>query len=403
MMTGSPLQGLLVVDLSRHLPGPLAARLLADLGARVIKVEEPTEGDPLRQAPPFVGQRGALAAILLPGLESLALDLKQEPAREVLEGLLGRADVLLASFRPGTLERLGLGRERLAREHPRLVVCSLTGWGEEGPYARRAGHDLTYQALAGALASTAAMPAIPAADLTGAWSAVSAILAALLARERTGEGAWIDASLYDAALHSNLTAWAAESGQARAVGERLPLTGALPCYDLYRTADGGRLAVACLEPKFWRRFCELLGEEGLVRRQYSQDPEARKQVAAVVARRSREEWQALLASEDLPVEVVRSAGEAAVHPQARARTVVERQGDGSFRLAYPARLDGVRPRGGGAYPELGEHTEALLSELGLPAAGRSSRSRQAAGIGRRRTVKGALRGLATRVLSRNRS
>jgi alpha-methylacyl-CoA racemase len=378
-----PLQGLLVVDLSRHLPGPLAARLLADLGARVVKVEEPREGDPVRQAPPVVAGRGTLAAILLSGLESLALDLKRPAAREVLEGLLGSADVLLATFRPGTLERLGLGPERLRRDFPRLVVCSLTGWGEEGPYAPRAGHDLTYQALAGTLASTAAMPGAPLADLAGAWSAVASVLAALVARQGSGAGAWIDAALYDVALHSNLTAWAAEAGAPRGVGERLPLTGALPCYGLYPTADGGLLAVACLEGKFWRRFCAVADRPDLVGRQYAADAGARAAVAAVVAGRSLGEWRELLAGEDLPIEPVLAVAAAAGHPQARARGVVERRPEGGFRLAYPARFDGARPAAAGPFPALGEHTDALLAELDLPAAGDSPRQRRAAGIGRR--------------------
>src|SRR6185436_16288141 len=154
------------------LPGPLAARLLADLGARVIKVEEPSAGDPVRAAAPLVGGKSPLAAMLLAG-----------------------ADVLLESFRPGTLKRLGLAPEVLRERYPRLVICSLTGWGQRGPYAARAGHDVTYQAIGGVLASTGTTPAIPVADVVGAWSAASAVLAALLARERGGPeggGAWID-------------------------------------------------------------------------------------------------------------------------------------------------------------------------------------------------------------------
>src|SRR5436305_1738911 len=178
----SPLQGTLVVDLSRHLPGPLAGRLLAGLGARVVKVEEPSLGDTIRTSPPVREGVGALGAILLAGVESLALDLKDSGAKGVLERLLARADVLLESFRPGTLARLGLPPEELRRRFPGLVICSLTGWGQSGPYAARAGHDLTYQAAAGTLAATAAMPALPVADLIGGWSAVTALPAALLGR-----------------------------------------------------------------------------------------------------------------------------------------------------------------------------------------------------------------------------
>ncbi|HEY2739828.1 MAG TPA: CaiB/BaiF CoA-transferase family protein, partial [Thermoanaerobaculia bacterium] len=283
----APLSGLLVVDLTRHLPGPLAAHLLADLGARVIKIEEPALGDPVRHAPPRRGDTGALAAILLSGVESVALDLKQPAARQVLEALLARADVLLESFRPGTLERLGFAPEELRIRYPRLILCSISGWGQSGPYAARAGHDLTYQALAGSLAPTASptspsMPAVPVADVTGAWSAVTAILASLIEREKTGEGTTIDAALFDGAVHANLASWASEAEGAKTVGESLPLTGALPCYNLYRTAEGDTLALAALEPHFWELFCRAAGRPDLIRHHYRSRERSRRKVAALV-------------------------------------------------------------------------------------------------------------------------
>ncbi len=382
-MSAAPLAGYLVVDLSRHLPGPLTARLLADLGARVIKVEEPELGDPVRRAPPARRGRGALAAILLAGVESVALDLKQPAARGVLEQLLARADVLLDSLRPGTLARLGLPPEALGQRHPRLVHCAITGWGQGGPHAARAGHDLTYQALAGTLAATARMPAVQVADVVGAWSAVTAILAALLERERSGRGGQIDAALYDAAGHANLTAWAAEAGGEKAVGQPLPLTGALPCYGLYRTADGGYLALACLEPHFWRRFCQAVDRDDLVAKQYSSDPGIWSQVAALVARRTRQEWAQLAAEEDLPMEPVLSAAEARRHPQAEARDLLRTGPDGLPRLAFPARFDGARPAAPPTVPELGQHTVSVLAEWDLEAAVLPRRKRRLQGIGKR--------------------
>jgi len=379
----APLSGCLVVDLSRHLPGPLAAHLLADLGARVVKIEEPALGDPVRHAPPRRGAAGALAAILLSGVESVALDLKQPAARQVLEALLARADVLLGTFRPGTLERLGFAPESLRVRHPRLVVCSLSGWGQSGPYAGRAGHDLTYQAVAGSLAPTAppAMPAVPVADLTGAWTAVTAILAALFERERSGEGTHIDAALFDSAVHSNLVAWAAEAGAARPVGESLSLSGALPCYNLYRTAEGDLLALAALEPHFWERFCRAAGRPDLIRHQYRTTARSHRKVAALVRSRTRAEWLDLLAREDIPGEPVLSAAEARAHPQTSERGVLADGPDAMPRLAFPARLDGARPRAGDRVPALGEHTEAVLAELGLVDVGKRP------GIGQRFSVK----------------
>jgi crotonobetainyl-CoA:carnitine CoA-transferase CaiB-like acyl-CoA transferase len=354
-----------VVDLSRHLPGPLAAHLLADLGARVVKIEEPALGDPVRQAPPRRGATSALAALLLSGVESVALDLKQPAGRRVLAALLERADVLLESFRPGTLERLGFAPDELRARHPRLILCSISGWGPSGPYAARAGHDLTYQALAGTLAPTAGMPAAPLADLTGAWSAVTSICAALVERGRTGEGTHIDVALYDAAVHSNLAAWAAEAGGEKKVGESLQLTGALPCYNLYRTAEGDTLALAALEPHFWERFCQAAGRKDLVKLQYKTSARAKRKVAALIRSRTRAEWMELLTREDVPAEIVLSAAEARAHPQAQERGLLAAAPDTLLRAAFPARLGGARPRAGTHMPGLGEHTEPVLEELGL--------------------------------------
>jgi crotonobetainyl-CoA:carnitine CoA-transferase CaiB-like acyl-CoA transferase len=363
----APLAGLLVLDLSRHLPGPLTARLLADLGARVVKVEEPRLGDPVRFSPPVREGVGALGAILLAGVESVALDLKTPAGREALERLVARADILIESFRPGTLARLGFPPEELRARHPRLVIGSLSGWGPTGPYAARAGHDLTYQAIAGTLASTAAMPGVQTADLIGAWSLVSAILAALLERERTGRGKTIDVALLDAGLHANVTAWAAEAGGTKAVGERLPLTGALPCYAVYETADGRKLALGTLEPHFWERFCQLAGRPDLLRRQYSSSARVRRTLQELFRGRPLREWVAILGREDIPVEPVLSAAEARNHPQVLARGVLATGPDRLPRLAFPARLDGERPEVGGKVPELGEQTRAVLAEMGAAA------------------------------------
>ena len=393
-MSASPLAGLRVLDLSRHLPGPLAAHLLADLGARVVKVEEPALGDPVRHLPSGVGGKGALAALLLSGVESVALDLKRPAAREILERLLAVSDVLIESFRPGTLARLGLDPEELRQRHPRLIVCSISGWGQTGPYASRAGHDLTYQAAAGTLASVPRPPAVQAADVTGAWAAVAAILAALHEREKTGAGTRIDAALFDAAAHANLTGWAAEAERPRQVEEPLPLTGALPCYGVYRTADGGWLAVGALEPHFWHRLCEAVGKPGLADLQYAGSRRARRRVEDLIASRTRADWQALAAEHDLPIEPVLSAAEARHHPQALHRALLSPGEEGLPRLAFPAHLDGERPRAAAHVSALGEHTEAVLEELGGPRLTR--RQRREAGIGRCSSWRVALRRLLRR-------
>lgn len=370
----APLAGVRIVDLSRHLPGPLTTRILADLGARVLKIEEPTTGDPTRAVPPMAGSgapgdsstTGALAALLLAGHRSVGLDLKQEAGRDALLVLLEDADVLVESLRPGTLARLGLDPEILRARFRRLVIASISGFGQHGPHASRAGHDLTYQALAGSLASVPAAPAVPVADVTGAWSAATAITAALLRRGSTGDGCWIDQALADAAGHAALTGWAEETGGSKAVGEGLSLTGGIPCYKVYPTADGGYFALACLEPKFWRRFCTLVDHPQWIPRQLSSQPAFHQQVAELVASRSRQAWSAFFADHDLPGEAVLSLAEAREHPQIAHRAVTRLADDGAPRLAYPALFDGHRPQSADTVPALGEHTEAVLTAHGIP-------------------------------------
>ncbi|MEM7482517.1 MAG: CoA transferase [Acidobacteriota bacterium] len=389
-MTASPLRDLRVVDLSRLLPGPLTSRLLADLGARVLKVEEPRLGDPVRLVPPFEGGEGTLAGLLLAGVESIALDLKSSGAREVLERLLDEADVLLDNFRPGTLTRLDLAPERLRERFPRLIHCSLTGWGASGPWAERAGHDLTYQAAAGALAPTLAPPVLPTADLLGAWGAVAAILAALHERDRSGAGARLDASLYDAAVHGNLLAWAENAGRPRGLGEELPLTGALACYGVYRTRDDRWLALGALERHFWNRFCRAVGREELRGRHLEGmgDGDLQRVVAEIFGGRDLAEWTALAAAEDLPIEAVRSAAEAARHPQAQHQGVLHQSAAGRPSLAFPVRFDGFRPRAADRVPSLGEDTRRILGEQGVEM---SLLERRSAGVGRRFSLRRLLR------------
>lgn len=397
-----PLDGVLVVDLSRHLPGPLVTRLLADLGARVIKVEEPRQGDPSRQAPPYVGDASSLSALLLSGHESLALDLKKDDGRRALEDLLMHADVLVESFRPGTMARLGLAPDRLREMVPRLVICSVSGFGQDGDLAWRAGHDLGYQAMAGTLAAGGGMPAVQVADYVGAWSAANAITAALFRRESEGEegqGCWIDQSLLDAAGHAAITAWASEADGAKGVGQPLLLTGAFPCYDLYRTRDDGTVAMSCLEPKFWSRFCDEVGRKGLIPKQFSKNPKVRRQVETIFRGRTRDEWGDFAEEHDLPIEPVLSLAESQEHRQVQTRALTTTGDDGLRRLGYPAKIDGQRPRGAEPFPALGQHTDAIVQEFGL-ATDVPPGQRKRKGIGRRRSVKAWASKVATRVAAK---
>jgi alpha-methylacyl-CoA racemase len=319
-----PLAGLLVVDLTRYLPGPFASRELLRLGARVVRLESP-EGDPIRDIAP--GWDAALNA----GKESVLCDLKED--RSFGHALCSRADVVLEGFRPGVTERLGIGASHLPET---VVYCSITGFGSSGRHAGRAGHDLNYLGWAGTLADTApALPPVQIADLgAGALGAVGEILASLYERERTGHGRRIEISM---------THGSHRFASHRLAGESVPrlLTGGLACYAIYRTADGRHLTVTAVEAKFFRRLCELLGLEELVAGQYdaaAQDA-FRAKLAQTFAAKPLAAWLELFESEDVMVGPVATLEEAAAE-------------FGEAPSPEPA-------------PALGEHTELWQRELGL--------------------------------------
>ena len=289
-----PLRGTLVVDFSRYLPGAFASRELLELGARVVCVEPPG-GDPLRRTAP------TWDAALRAGKESIEVDLKQDPA-PALE-LLGEADVVLESFRPGVPARLGIGPDQVSE---RTVYCSITGFGLGGRHEQRAGHDLNYLGWAGALWDTApSLPPLPVADFAaGALGAVTKILAALLERERTGKGSRLVISMMD--------------GSHRLVSHRLDetvprlLTGGLACYRIYETADGRHLTVAALEPHFFRRLAELVGRPDLAERQFDAEQDGlAAELAVIFAARTLAEWLAIVDGEDVCVGPVATIAEAA--------------------------------------------------------------------------------------------
>lgn len=377
-----PLDGLIVLDLTRLLPGPFASLLLADLGARVIKIEDPRGGDYARYLPPLGGRMSAAFAALNRDKESVALDLKHPVGRAAFERLAAGADVLVESFRPGVMDRLGLGPAALAAHNPRLITCAITGYGQDGPLAERAGHDLDYLATAGLAGLTGAdgraVPlGIQSADLMGgALYAVVGILAALTERHRTGRGRVVDASMTDgvAGFGIMLHARQHQDGAAVGPGDDL-LAGSRPCYRLYTCQDGGRLAVGALEPKFWIALCQAIG-----RPQYAGDGLATGKRRAVVeadlealfASRPRDAWVALLAEHDVCVEPVLGLDEARRSPHAEARGLFgshRHPGEGAeflHQFPNPRLLPGAEPPAEvRPAPQLGQHTRAVLAEFGL--------------------------------------
>ena len=318
-----PLAGMLVVDLTRYLPGAYASRELLDLGARVVRVEAP-DGDPMRQV------AAAWDASLNVGKESVVCDLPADV--EFARVLCARADVVLEGFRPGVAARLGVGPDDVPE---RVVYCSITGFGLNGAHSGRAGHDLNYLGWAGVLADTApGLPPLQPADLAaGALGAVMQILAALLDRERTGRGARLTVSM----THGSHRLVAHRLG-----GDPLPrfLTGGLACYRIYETADGRHLTVGALEPKFFVRLCDLVERPELASRQF--DPGGQEQLAAelaaIFARRPLATWLELFDGEDVCVGPVATLQEAA------------------DEFGQPA---------GVAAAQVGEHTDAWRRELGF--------------------------------------
>jgi crotonobetainyl-CoA:carnitine CoA-transferase CaiB-like acyl-CoA transferase len=369
-----PLEGVRVLDLTRLLPGNYCTMLLADLGADVIKVEEPGRGDYIRWTPPMAGDVGAIHRGLNRGKRSVTLNLKAAEGAGVLRRLVRGADVLIESYRPGVLERLGVGYEVLSTERPSLVYCALTGYGQDGPYRDRAGHDLNYTGFAGVLHNTGSPDGPPVTssvqvgDFGGGMGAAVGILAALAEARRTGQGRFVDVSMLDVVVSWSgvLMAWYLATGEVPPRGG-MPLGGGLACYRVYAAGDGRHLAVGALEPQFWRTLCERLELPELIDAHL--DPTRQDEIAAVLearfAERARDEWVAELADLDTCVGPVNDMAEALDDPQVRARGMVAEVGGERVGPGGAIRVRGHEPVAARPAPELGEHTEDVLAEAGL--------------------------------------
>ena len=373
--------GLRFLDLSRLLPGPYCSLLFADLGAEVIKVEEPGRGDYARQTRPFWGESGVGATFLLlnRNKKSISIDLKAEAGKAVFRRLVGTADVLLESFRPGVMDRLGLGWEALRTENPRLVYCAISGYGQDGPYRNLVGHDVNYMGYAGALSvsgpedGSSLTPGVQVADLGGgALMAAFAIGAALHHRHESGQGQFIDVSMTDGVvswLIPHLAAYFATGRVPERGRERL--NGGWPCYGVYEAADGGHVTLGALEPQFWANFCRLAGREDLRLLHHVQGPDRDRvdaELRQLFRTRSRAEWVELLHQADVCAGPVLALDEVLRDPQLVHRglfTEVEHPKLGPVRqVAFPVQMSGTPARVVTPPPELGEHTDELLHGLG---------------------------------------
>ena len=346
-----PLDGICVLDLTRLLPGAYATLLLADLGADVVKVEDPRGGDGMRTLPPLASGRHAYFEALNRNKRSITLDLRSPEAASVLARLAARSDVIVDSFRPSTARRLGVDARTLHAAHPRLICASISGFGQSGPYEERAAHDINYQALAGLLRPPA-LPGPLVGDIGAAMQTALGILAAIIQRGRTGTGSVVDVSIHEAAM-----AWS-----------MFPTTGDLAnaCYTVYETADGQWLALGALEPKFWAGFCERIDRPELTRLQHAEGEERARvlrDVRDVMRARTRDEWLARFASADVCLTTIYKPDEVAADPHVIARNVVSSVSG----IAHVAPLGGeVR-----SAPALGAHTDEILDAAGIDASQRA--------------------------------
>ena len=364
--TDRPLAGITVLDVSRMLPGAVLARSLVDLGARLIKVEDPRMGDLMRLAPPLVGGVGVGYCVYYRGAESVGLDLREPAGVAALRLLAARADVLIESFRPGTMARYGLPLEQLRADNPALVVCSLPGFVG----ATEVGHDLNFTGLTGVLrrVNVGGMPSLQLADVTAGLLASSAILAALLLRARTGQGALLRQPLLGGPLPFITWAWAEVAAGGGGMSQQL-LGGDAPAYRCYRCADGHELAVGCLEPKFWVSFAGAVGRPELANTGLDVGPAGAATSAAMqawLAGQPRAHWLALVADLALPVWPVHDLEDVAREPLLAPLTEATPMPDGSTLCTPGPALPDLGRTPGTPAPALGAHTRAVLTEFGAP-------------------------------------
>lgn len=368
------LSDLRILDLTSNLPGPYATMLLADLGARVLKVERPPLGDPSRTAfgggPAGSPQFQAVNRLK----KSLTLNLKTIRGREILLALLNEYDILIEGFRPGVMDRLGLSYQELKQRQPRLIYLALTGFGQNGPWRDKVGHDLNYMALAGAagLSGTAegdqGYAALPTADLGGGSSmALMGLLTAVIDRNRTGRGRFVDVSMFDGMI-SWLTF--AGAGVRSGLEEERPgqtwSTGRWPCYRLYQTSDERWMSLAALEDYFWEEFCRAVGREEMIPKAFD-GRETARELEAMFAQKTQAQWVELLEGRDCCCEPVLGLEEARCSDQARARGLCKNyrvDGREYLQVACPVKFEDYHPPEMSPAPELGQHNREILEGLG---------------------------------------
>lgn len=373
-----PLEELRIIDLSRLLPGPYCTMLLADLGAEVIKIEEPKLGDYIRRIPPYIGTESALFLSVNRNKKGMTLNLKSEKGREVFYKLAERSDVILESFRPGVTERLGVHYEKIKEINPKIIYCSISGYGKDGPYRDWVGHDVNYTGFGGILGITGerngppVVPGVQIADLAGGMFAAISILTALITRGKTSKGQYIDVSMLDGCV-SWLTIHAATyfaRGKPPKRGEML-LSGGFPCYGIYETKDGKYITLGVLEDWFWRNLCKALGEEDIVDDQFAtgdRREDIRSLFKSIFRTKNRDEWVRILNSAGVPCGPVYSMDEVFSDPQVLHRKMLVEIGHPTAgkikQIGIPMKFSDTPGEIKSPPPLFGQHTEEILQWLG---------------------------------------
>ncbi|MBI4966193.1 MAG: CoA transferase [Desulfomonile tiedjei] len=364
------LNGLKVLDLTMNLPGPYMTWLLALLGAEVVKLENPAGGDYARA----LGgkQNSPFFEAVNRNKKSVALNLKHADGKRLFLELLDHYDIMVEGFRPGTMEKLGLGYDTTSARNARLIHVSITGYGHDGPYRLRAGHDINYLSLAGVIGMTGTadgrpgIPGVQVADLAGgSLMGIAGLLAAVIQREKTGQGQFVDVSMFHGSFSLATMVFAGvESGLEQPEPGKMLLNGRFPCYGLYKTADDLWMSVGALEFKFWENFCNALDRKDLVASQFG-GPEVVDELRRLFASRTQTEWVEVFKNADACCEPVLSLADASNSTLVATRQMINRNREGGRALGFPLILGHSPVPDDIPAPALGEHTREILEQLGL--------------------------------------